>query len=67
MAMMRKLVAVAGAAEAVRRYAKKHPDKVTQLADRAGNFVDKHTNGKYHSQIDGAVRKLHEATGRQGR
>jgi hypothetical protein len=29
--------------------------------------VDKHTRGKYHSQIDGAVRKVHQATGGPGR
>jgi hypothetical protein len=63
MAMMRKLAVVAGAAEAARRYARKNPEKVAEFTDRAAKFVDKQTKGKYHSQIDGAVRKVRQATG----
>lgn len=61
--MLRKLAALAGTAEVARRYAKKNPEKVNKLADQAGRFVDKHTKGKYHSHIDGAVRKVRHATG----
>ncbi len=68
MPMMRKLTVLVGAAEAARRYARKNPDKVSKLANSAGRFIDKRTKGKYHSQIDGAVRKVHATAARaQGR
>jgi hypothetical protein len=60
-----KLVALAGIAQAVCRYAKNNPDKVNKAADQAGRFVDERTKGKYHSQIDGAVRKVQDATNRR--
>ncbi|MDT7727137.1 MAG: hypothetical protein QOI21_3713 [Actinomycetota bacterium] len=63
MALLRKLTAVAGAAEIARRYAKKNPEKVNKLAGQAAQFVDKRTKGKYHHQIDGAVRKVQQVTG----
>jgi hypothetical protein len=63
MALFRKLTALAGTAEVARRYAKKHPEKVNKFADQAAQFVDKRTKGKYHSKIDGAVRKVRKATG----
>lgn len=66
MALFRKLTVLAGAAETARRYAKKHPDKVNQLADKAGQFVDRTTKGKYSGKIDTAVRKVHKATGGNG-
>nr|WP_173135941.1 antitoxin [Kibdelosporangium persicum] len=56
--MFRKLTVLAGAAEAARRYAKKNPEKVAQMADKAGKFVDRQTKGKYHHQIENAVRKV---------
>jgi hypothetical protein len=60
-----KLVALAGIAQVVCRYAKNNPDKVNKVADQAGRFVDERTKGKYHSQIDGAVRKVQDATNRR--
>jgi len=63
MALLRKLTALAGTAEVARRYAKKNPDKVNKFAGQAAQFVDKRTKGKYHSQLDGAVRKVRQATG----
>jgi hypothetical protein len=57
-----KLVALAGIAQAACRYAKNNPDKVNKIADQAGRFIDERTKGKYHSQIDGAVRKVQDAT-----
>lgn len=57
-----KLVALAGAAEAVRRYLRNNPDQVNQIATQAGHFVDQRTNGKYHDQIGEAVRKVRDAT-----
>jgi hypothetical protein len=60
-----KLVALAGIAQAACRYAKNNPDKVNKIADQAGRFIDERTKGKYHSQIDGAVRKVQDATNRR--
>ncbi|MGH3901149.1 MAG: antitoxin [Pseudonocardiaceae bacterium] len=60
-----KLAALAGIAQAACRYAKNNPDKVNRIADQAGRFVDERTKGKYHSQIDGAVRKVQDATNRR--
>ncbi|MPY80314.1 MAG: antitoxin [Actinophytocola sp.] len=54
MAFMRKFTAVAGVAEAARRYVKNNPEKVR----KAGEFVDKRTKGKYHDKIDNVVRKI---------
>jgi hypothetical protein len=67
MNMLRKLTALAGTAEVARRYAKKNPEKINKLADQAGRFVDKRTKGKYHNQIDGAVRKVRQVTGDDAR
>ncbi len=60
-----KLVALAGIVQAAFRFAKNNPDKVNKVADQAGRFVDERTKGKYHSQIDGAVRKVQDATNRR--
>lgn len=66
MALIRRLTVLAGAAEAARRYARKNPDKVNEFADRAARLVDQRTKGRYHSQIDGAVRKVRQAVGGSG-
>ncbi|HEY2766123.1 MAG TPA: antitoxin [Pseudonocardiaceae bacterium] len=60
--MIRKLAALAGVAEAARRYARKNPDKVSKFAEQAGHFVDQRTKGRYRSKIDGAVRNVKNAT-----
>lgn len=60
-----KVAVLAGAVEAARRYARQNPDKVNKAAGQAGRFVDERTKGKYSSQIDGAVRKVQDATRRQ--
>jgi len=62
MAMLKKLAFVATAAGLARSYARKNPEKVNRLAEQAGRLVDQRTKGKYHAQIDRAVRKTHEAT-----
>ena len=64
MPLMRRLTALAGTAAAARTYVRRNPDKVNKIAAKAGQFVDKRTKGKYHSQIGGAVRKVKDATGR---
>lgn len=66
MPLMRKLTALAGTAAAARTYVRRNPDKVNRMAAKAGQFVDKRTKGKYHGQIDNAVRKVHDMTGKPG-
>jgi MT0933-like antitoxin protein len=60
--LLRRLTVVAGAAGAATQYVKKHPDKVNRWAEKAGNFIDKRTKGKYHNRIEGAIKKVHTAT-----
>jgi hypothetical protein len=60
--LFRKLTVVAGAAEAARRYVKNNPEKVNRMAEKAARFVDRRTKGRYHGQIDGAMRKVRSAT-----
>jgi antitoxin protein of toxin-antitoxin system len=64
MPSLKRLTAVAGTAAAARSYIRKNPDKVYKMAASAGKFIDKRTKGKYHKQIDNAVRKVHHLTGR---
>ncbi|HEY7597079.1 MAG TPA: antitoxin [Actinophytocola sp.] len=65
MPMLRKLTALAGTAAAARAYVKKNPEKVNQMAAKAGEFIDKRTKGKYHGQIDNAVSRVHSVTNKQ--
>lgn len=62
-----KLVVLAGAAEAARRYLRNNPEMVNQLAAQAGHFVDQRTNGRYHGHIDEVVRRVRSATTRPAR
>jgi hypothetical protein len=63
MAMIRKLTALAGAAEAARRYAKKNPDQAGKILDQAAQFVDKQTKGRYSGQISSVARKVKDVAG----
>jgi MT0933-like antitoxin protein len=63
--LFRKLTVLAGAAAAARNYARKNPEKVARIAENAGRFVDKRTHGKYHTQIEGAVRKVRRDPGQR--
>lgn len=65
MPLLKRLTALAGAAAAAKNYARRHPDKVDRWATKAAQFVDRRTNGKYRSKIDGAVRRVRATT--QGR
>ncbi len=65
MPLLKRLTALAGTAAAARSYAKRNPDKVNRMAAKAGQFIDKRTKGKYHNQIDGAVRKVQDAANRR--
>jgi hypothetical protein len=67
MPLLRKLTALAGTAAAARAYVKKNPDKVNRMAEKAGGFIDKRTNGKYRGQIDNAVTKVHQSTSKPQR
>jgi hypothetical protein len=60
--LFRKVVVLAGAAEAARRYARKNPEKVNRMAENAGRFVDKQTKGKYRDRINNVVRKVRTQT-----
>jgi hypothetical protein len=66
MPLLKRLTAIAGTAAAARSYVRKHPDKVNKAATKAGQFIDKRTKGKYHHQIDNAVRKVATMTNRPG-
>ncbi|MFP5069230.1 antitoxin [Pseudonocardia nantongensis] len=63
MSLFRRLTVLAGAAEAARRYARSNPDKAGSALDKAAQFVDKQTKGKYTNQISGATRKAKDAAG----
>ncbi|RZT89167.1 antitoxin protein of toxin-antitoxin system [Pseudonocardia sediminis] len=63
MPLFRRLTALAGAAEAARRYARSHPDQAGKALDKAAQFVDKQTKGKYTNQISGAARKAKDVAG----
>lgn len=65
MAMFRRLTALAGAAEAARRYARNNPEKVRKITDRAARVADQRTGGKYRNQIDNAVRRVDGMVGRR--
>jgi hypothetical protein len=67
MPLLRRLTALAGTAAAARTYVRRNPDKVNKMASKAGQFVDKRTKGKYHHQIDNAMRKLNDYTGKPPR
>lgn len=67
MPLLRRLTALAGTAAAARTYVRRNPDKVNKMAAKAGQFVDKRTRGKYHHQIDNAVRKVNNYTDKQPR
>ncbi|MPZ64117.1 MAG: antitoxin [Pseudonocardiaceae bacterium] len=49
------------------RYAQQNPDKVRRYTDKAANFADKQTKGRYREQIDKAVRKTDDLTGQRPR
>ena len=66
MPSLKRLTAIAGTAAAARSYVRKNPDKVNRMAAKAAQFIDKRTKGKYHSQIDTAVRKVATMTGNPG-
>jgi hypothetical protein len=63
MAMLRNLAVLGAAAEVARRYAKKNPEKVNQMAEQAARFIDQRTNGKYRQLIDSTLHKVRQVNG----
>jgi hypothetical protein len=43
-----------------------HPDQVSDALDKAGQFADEKTGGKYGEQIDGGLDKAKDALGLDG-
>jgi hypothetical protein len=65
MPIMKRLTALAGAAAAARTYAKRNPEKVNNMANKAGQFINKRTGGKYQRQITSATQRVRTMTGQQ--
>jgi hypothetical protein len=66
MSLLKRLVVVGAAAEAARRFARNNPEKARQLVDKAAQFADQQTKGKYSQQIDSAKRMLADLGGFAG-
>lgn len=52
MAKFKNVAVLLTAAEAARQWAMNNPDKAETYIDQATGFIDKRTQGKYHSRID---------------
>lgn len=63
MSLVKRLAVLGAAAEAARRYAQKNPEKARGFAEKAAQFADERTKGKYSNQIDSAKRKLADVGG----
>ena len=63
MSLMKRLAVLGAAAEAARRYAKQNPDKAREFTNKAAQFVDHQTKGKYSHHIDKAKGALASAGG----
>ncbi|MBV9315488.1 MAG: antitoxin [Pseudonocardia sp.] len=60
---MRKLAVLGIVAGAARQYAQNNPEQVRVLAEKAAQFVDGRTKGKYTRQIKTVQLKLTEILG----
>lgn len=63
MSLIKKLAVLGVAAEAARRYAKQNPDRARQFTDKAAQFADDRTKGKYRQHIEQARQALANAGG----
>jgi hypothetical protein len=52
MSLIKKLAVIGVVAEAARRYAQSNPEKARELADKAAQFADQLTKGKYSENIE---------------
>lgn len=67
MPKFKRAAVVLTAVESARQWAHQNPDKAAGYIDKATDFVDKRTKGKYHSQIGGISSQAKKAlTGQQG-
>ncbi|WP_151523677.1 antitoxin [Serinicoccus kebangsaanensis] len=57
----RKFAALGAAVDAARRFARKDPEKTQSYLDKAADFADRQTKGKYSSQIRSASDKASQA------
>ncbi|WP_022923522.1 antitoxin [Serinicoccus marinus] len=65
---LRKIAALGAAADAARRFARKDPEKTRSYLDKAADFADRQTTGKYTSQIRSVCDKAGQAAlGDEGR
>ena len=67
MALMRRVATLGAVIAAVRSYARQNPEKVNRYADRAAEFVNTKTAGKYRRQVEGALRQVRKETTVPGR
>lgn len=58
---LRKLAALGAAADAARRFARKNPEKTQSYLDKAADFADRRTKGKYSRQIRSASDRAGQA------
>lgn len=58
---MRKFAMISAAVGAVRRYARKNPEKTRGHLDKVAGFADSRTKGKYSRQITSARDKASDA------
>lgn len=56
MAKFKNVAVMLTAAEAARQWAMNNPEKASSYIDQATGFIDKQTQGKYRSKIDGVSR-----------
>ena len=66
MSLLKRLVVLGAAAEAARWLARNNPEMARQLVDKAAQFADQQTKGKYSQQIDSVKRKLADLGGFAG-
>ena len=67
MPLVRRLATVGAAVAAARSYARQNPEKVNRYADKAAEFVNQRTNGKYRKHVDTALRQIRKETSVPGR
>jgi hypothetical protein len=64
MLLLDRLISLIGVLGAVRRYIRENPDKVSRVTYSVGRFVDKRTKGRYHRQVNRAIRRVRLTTAR---
>jgi hypothetical protein len=62
--LLDRLISLLGALGAARRYVRENPHKVNRVAHSVGRFIDKRTKGRYHRQVNRAIRRVRLTTAR---